>query len=185
MVTLRDTHEFQSGALLLSNLSYQDLDNDVKPRTYDPSFIGLERASGAFFNRQARRTIRRNLSEQYHFAPLGNHQIVTGIQWSIESYSGDQIFNPITWLGINDRVVSELDFTNPTTVHANKNDLATFVQDKWSLSEALTLDLGARFERDSIAREWNPSYPRRFRLRLRRRLAHRAPRRQRAVHRPR
>ena len=158
MVTLRDTHEFQSGALLLSNISYQDLDNDVKPRTYDPSFIGLERASGAFFNRQARRTIRRNLSEQYHFAPLGNHQIVTGIQWSLESYSGDQIFNPITWLGINDRVVSELDFTNPTTVHANKNDLATFVQDKWSLSEALTLDLGARFERDSIAREWNPSY---------------------------
>ena len=158
MVTLRDTHEFQSGALLISSLSNQDLDNDVKPRTYDPSFIDLERARGAFFNRQARRTIRRNLSEQYHFAPLGNHQIVTGIQWGLESYSGDQIFNPITWLGINNRVVSELDFTNPTTVRANKNDLATFVQDKWSVSEALTLDLGVRLERDSIAREWNPSY---------------------------
>ena len=33
LLTLRDTHEFESGALLQSNVSYQDLDSDVKPRT--------------------------------------------------------------------------------------------------------------------------------------------------------
>ena len=103
MVTLRDTHEFQSGALLISSLSNQDLEQRCEAADVR-SFVHRSRACPwSVFNRQARRTIRRNLSEQYHFAPLGNHQIVTGIQWGLESYSGDQIFNPITWLSANNR----------------------------------------------------------------------------------
>ena len=158
LLTLKDSHEFESGGLLLSHLSFQDLDSDVKPLSFDPAAIGLERASGAFFNRQARDTIRRKLSEHYHFAPAGKHQVKMGFDLGLESYSGDQTFNPVTWLGIGDRPVSELRFTSPATVRASKNDLSMFLQDQWSASEALTLDLGARLERDSIAAEWNPSY---------------------------
>ena len=161
LLTLRDSHEFLSGALLLSNASYQDLDNDVKPRTYDPSVIGLDRASGAFFNRQSRNTIRRRISEQLHLAPIkaaGNHQFKTGFAAGSESYHGVQTFNPVTWLGAAGQAVSELSYTPPVSVHAGRNDVALFVQDKWSVSEALTLDLGARLERGSIAKDWNPSY---------------------------
>ena len=53
-VELRDTQQFTSGALLLSNVSFQDVDHDVLPRSYDPSVIGLETVTGAYFNRQAR-----------------------------------------------------------------------------------------------------------------------------------
>jgi len=158
LVALKDSHEFESGGLLLSNLSYQELDGDVKPLSYDPSVIGLERASGAFFSRQARNTIRRKLSEHYHFAPVGKHQLKTGVEFGVESYSGDQTYNSVTWLGIDDRPVSELRFTPPTTVRASKNDFSMFLQDKWSASASLTFDLGARLERDSIAGDWNPSY---------------------------
>jgi hypothetical protein len=161
LLVLRDSHEFESGGLLLTNVSYQDLDSDVKPRTFEPSFIGLDRASGAFFNRQSRNTIRRRLSEQYHFAPItsaGKHQLKTGFTVGSESYNGLQTFNPVTWLGTADRSVSESRFTAPAALRANLNDAALFVQDKWSVSEHLTLDLGARMERDSIGRQWNPSY---------------------------
>ena len=158
LLTLKDSHEFESGGLLLLHLSYQDLDSDVKPLSLGPASIGLERASGAFFNRQTRNTLRRKFSEHYHFAPAGKHQLKTGVELGLETYDGDHTFNSVTWLGIGDQPVTELRFTPPAAVRASKNDLAMFLQDHWSVSEALTLDLGARLERDSIATDWNPSY---------------------------
>ena len=161
LATLRNNHEFGSGATLLSQLSYQRLDNDVKPLNSDPARIGLERASGGFFNRQSRSTVRRKLSELYRFAPwdgMGRHQLKTGFQLGAESYQGDQIFRPVRWLGIEDRPVLQLDFTPPAGVRASKNDYALFLQDKWKVASALTLDLGLRVDRDSIAAKANPSY---------------------------
>ena len=159
--TLSNTHQFASGASLSSRLSYQDLDNDVKPLIFEPAEIGLERARGAFFNRQRRNAVRRAWSERYNFAPvdgLGRHQVKTGVALADEDYRGDQIFSPVRWLGIGDRQVSRTDFTPAAEVRAGKTDFAVFVQDKWEVSSALTLDLGFRLERDSIARRSNPSY---------------------------
>ena len=102
LATLRNNHEFGSGATLLSQLSYQNLDGDVKPLNSDPARIGLERASGGFFNRQSRSTIRRKWSELYRFAPLdamGRHQLKTGFQLGAESYHGDQIFRSVQVAG--------------------------------------------------------------------------------------
>ncbi len=161
LATLRNNHEFRSGATLLSQLSYQNLDSDVRPLSSGPARIGLERASGGFFNRQSRSTIRRKWSELYRFAPLdtiGHHQLKTGFQLGAESYHGDQVFRPVTWLGIEDQPVLQLDFTPPAGVRASKNDYALFLQDKWEVASPLTLDLGLRLERDSIAGQANPSY---------------------------
>ena len=159
--TLRNTHQFESGAALTSRISYQDLDNDVRPLIFEPAEIGLERASGAFFNRQRRNAIRRAWSERYDFAPVsagGRHQLKAGVTVADEDYHGDQIFSPIRWLGVGDRQVLRTGFTPPAGVRAGKTDFAVFVQDKWEASSALTLDLGVRLERDSIASQSNPSY---------------------------
>ena len=161
LLSVRNSHETGNGGLLLTTLSYQDLDNDVLPRSYDPSVIGLERASGAFFNRQARNTIRRRLTERYHFRPFdaaGRHQFKTGFSFGKESYSGAQTFNPVEWLGAGGRKVADLRYTAPAAVRGERSDAAAFLQDKWAFSETLTFDLGVRAERDSIAGNWNPSY---------------------------
>ncbi len=161
LLSARDSHETAGGGLLLSTLSYQDLDNDVLPRSYDPSIIDLERASGAFFNRQARNTMRSRLTEHYHFRPFdiaGRHQFKTGFSFGRESYSGEQTFNPVAWLGAGGRKVAELRYTAPAAVQGTRSDAAAFLQDKWSFSETLTFDLGVRAERDSISSNWNPSY---------------------------
>ena len=100
--TLSNTHQFASGASLSSRLSYQDLDNDVKPLIFEPAEIGLERARGAFFNRQRRNAVRRAWSERYNFAPvdgLGRHQVKTGVALADEDYRGDQIFQSCSMAG--------------------------------------------------------------------------------------
>ncbi len=161
LLSMRDSHETANGGLLLSTLAHQDLDHDVLPRSYDPSIVGLERASGAFFNRQARNTSRSRLTEHYHFRPFdiaGRHQLKTGFAFGRESYDGEQTFNPVDWLGVSGQKVAELRYSAPAIVRGERSDAAAFLQDKWSFSETLTFDLGIRAERDSIAGAWNPSY---------------------------
>lgn len=158
LYTVKDSHEFGAGGILLSHFSIQDLENDVKPLGYEPSVIGIDRVSGSFFNRQARATTRRKLSELYHFRPLGDHQIKAGADLGWETYSGEQIFNPVTWLGAAGQPVLNLAYTDPAMVQGRKVDFATFVQNKWRVSDSLTLDMGGRLERDSLSSQWNPSY---------------------------
>ncbi len=158
LYTIKDSQEFASGGLLLSHFSIQDLENDVKPLGHAPSVIGIDRVSGSFFNRQARLTDRRKLSELYHFRPLGRHQLKTGFELGWERYRGQQEFNPVTWLGVGGRPVLGLAYSDPALVHGRKHDLAAFVQDKWTVSDRLTLDIGGRLERDSLSVRWNPSY---------------------------
>ena len=158
LYTVKDSHEFGTGGILLSHFSIQDIENDVKPLGYEPSVIGIDRVSGSFFNRQARATTRRKLSELYHFRPLGDHQLKAGADLGWESYSGQQIFNPVTWLGAAGQPVLNLAYTDPAMVQGRKVDFATFVQNKWRVSDSLTLDMGGRLERDSLSSQWNPSY---------------------------
>ncbi len=158
LYTAKDSHEFASGGVLLSHFSIQDLENDVRPIGGDPSMIGIDRVAGSFFNRQARATTRRKISELYHFRPMGDHQLKTGVDLGWETYSGVQTFNPVTWLGIAGRPVMNLRYTDPAEVRGRKTDFSSFVQDKWQLHDRLTLDVGGRLERDSLSSRWNPSY---------------------------
>lgn len=158
LYTLRDTHEFRHGGVLLSSFSFQDLANDVRPIAHDPSMIGIDRVTGSFFNRQERETTRRKLSELYHFRPMARHQVKTGLEMGWESYTGHQVFNPVTWLGTLGQPIMSLRYTDPSMVYGNKVDFATFVQDKWNIHDRLTLDIGGRLERDSLSGSLNPSY---------------------------
>ncbi|MEZ5366254.1 MAG: TonB-dependent receptor plug domain-containing protein [Bryobacterales bacterium] len=159
--TLRDAHQFASGATLLSQFDVQDLDADVKPLGYDDYRLGLEEASGSYFHRESRHSLRRQWSERYHFAPFqaaGGHQIKVGGSIGQERYNGLQTYNPVTWLGVDDQVVRRMTFGPPASVEARKRDYAAYIQDKWQPFVGLTLDIGARVERDSLGRKTNPSY---------------------------
>ncbi len=158
LYTIKDSHQFASGGVLLSHFSIQDLANDVKPLGLDPSVIGLDRASGSFFNRQSRTTTRRKLSELFHFRPRGAHQLKAGFEWGWESYRGSHRYSPVTWLGASGQPVLGLRYTSPVEVRGRKTDLSAFLQNKWTVNDRLTLDLGARLERDSLSAQLNPSY---------------------------
>jgi len=161
LFSLRNTQEFNGGAVLQSNLSTQWLESDVRPNSLLPSRIGIERASGGFFNRQSRKALRPRWTEQYNFRPLerfGSHQVKAGFEVGTENYDGTQTFNSVSWLGLGDRPVIEMDFTDPAIVDSRKTDFGAFAQDKWAITPSFIVDMGFRVERDSIASQLNPSY---------------------------
>ncbi len=161
LYTLRNRRDFGSGAALVSQFSYQDLANEVKPRGEDDYVVGLEKARGAFYYRQRRNSTRGKFNERYTFAPLqmaGMHYFQAGGEFVNEAYDDRQSFQPISWLGVDDRLAFTTTFGAPVDLTASKREYAAYFQDKWMVSPSLTLDLGLRLERDSIAARWNPAY---------------------------
>ena len=161
LYTLRNRRDFRSGAALVSQFSYQDLANEVRPRGEDDYVVGLEKARGSFYYRQQRDSTRGKFSERYTFAPLrkaGMHRFQTGLEFVSEAYDDRQTFRPISWLGVDDRLAFTTAFGAPADLTASKREYAAYFQDKWTVSPSLTLDLGLRLERDSIAARWNPAY---------------------------
>ena len=161
LYTLRNRRDFASGAALVSQFSYQDSANDVWPRGEGDYVVGLEKARGPFYYRQQRDSARGKLNERYTFAPLqkaGTHHFQTGVEFVSESYGDRQTFNPISWLGANDLLAFTTTFGPAANLTASKREYAAYFQDKWMVSRALTLDLGLRMERDSMAARWNPAY---------------------------
>ncbi len=161
LYTLRNRRDFDSGAALVSQFSYQDLANEVRPRGENDYVVGLEKARGSFYYRQQRDSTRGKVSERYTFSPLekaGTHRFQTGLEFVSEAYDDRQTFNPISWLGVGDRLAFTTSFGPMAHLTKSKRDYAAYFQDKWTVSRSLTLDLGLRLERDSIAARWNPAY---------------------------
>lgn len=159
MLGIQDNYSFQSGALLTSQLSFKSLDADVRAHGHDPFLVGIQTASGAFFNRQNRETFRVETAETYNFAPLraaGGHLLKIGGGFVRNTYDGRQVFDTATFLGIGDRPAVRVDFSPEAAVGADQNESAVFVQDKWNPFPRLTLDLGFRLDRDSISDTFNP-----------------------------
>lgn len=161
LYTLRNQRDFRAGGSLVSQFSYQDLANEVMPRGDGGYVVGLEKAQGAFYYRQQRNSTRSKLNERYTFAPVrkaGMHYFQAGGELVSEAYDDRQAFQPISWLGVDDRLAFTTAFIAPVDLTASKREYAAYFQDKWTPSRSLTLDLGLRLERDSIAARWNPAY---------------------------
>jgi len=169
----QDDYTFSSGALLESLVSFKVLDNDVRANSNQPFEAALNTAQGGFFNLQQRDTHRIEAAQTYHFQVLdrlGRHQTKLGYRFTRNTYRGDQIFHPVSLLGAQDQLVQRIEFGPPALgLDVDQNEytffvqnkwnissrLTFFVQNKWNISSRLTLDLGLRFDRDSIADESN------------------------------
>ncbi|HTT20005.1 MAG TPA: hypothetical protein VMG82_13735 [Candidatus Sulfotelmatobacter sp.] len=139
--------------LLTSQVSYKTVDADLTAQSNDPYILLLETTEGGFFNRQARRSSRVSLQENYHFAPwklAGTHHFTVGLSYEHSKYNGQQTFLPIEIDGVSDTPVERVSFTSPASYHTDQNETAWFAGDQWSIIQRLTLSLGVRFDNDAI-----------------------------------
>jgi TonB dependent receptor-like, beta-barrel len=160
MLGLQDTYVLNSGALISSRVSFKTFDADVKANSTGIFTQAIETTEGGFFNLQNRNSSRIEWAEQYHFAPLGGHGqhlLSVGLNYSRNSYDGRQTFNGVDILGTGNRLVELIAFGNPALLDVTQNEYTAFVQDKWTVHPRLTLDLGLRFDRDSIASDNHPA----------------------------
>src|SRR6202140_947414 len=139
--------------LLTSQFSYKRFDADITAQSDDPYRLLFETTEGGFFNRQARRTSRTSLQENYQFAPkqfAGSHTFTVGLSYEHSSYDGRQTFLPVEIDRFANQPVERITFTSPSSYQIDQNETAWFAGDQWAINPRLTLNFGLRFDNDTI-----------------------------------
>ena len=150
---LQHRYVTDSGDLLTSQISYRSFGADLLPRSDAPYQLLIETTEGGFFNRQHRNTSRSEWEEVFRSHPhhfFGTHQFNAGLAFAHSSYDGRQAVSPVEIVGIAGYPLTEIQFGPASHFNIDKNETAWFVGDKWTVTNRLTLDLGLRFDRDSI-----------------------------------
>jgi len=143
----------KSGSLLSSRFAYEEFDADTFPNSRDPYRLLVETTEGGFFNRQNRDTDRIEWQEIYQLSPkhfFGDHRLKVGVDFSHSSYDGRQQFSPVDIVGVAGTTLQRIEFGSPTTFVVHQNEFAWFGGDQWAIGPRLAVNLGLRFDKDSI-----------------------------------
>lgn len=139
--------------LVTSQVSFRSFDADLVPNSNTPYELLVETTKGGFFNHQDRDTTRTEWQEIYRSHPhhfWGSHELDAGTDFAHNSYDGRQQFLPVQIIGVAGYPLERIQFGPTSTFSVDQNEVAWFVGDKWTVSNRLTLDLGLRFDRDSV-----------------------------------
>jgi hypothetical protein len=134
-------------------VSFRRFDADLVPNSDAPYELLVETTEGGFFNHQNRNTTRTEWGEIFHSHPhrfLGSHEVTAGADFAHSSYDGRQQFLPVQILGVAGYPLEQIQFGPTSIFSVDQNEAAWFAGDKWTVSNRLTLDLGLRFDRDSV-----------------------------------
>ena len=158
MGSLQHRFAIKSDALLLSQFTYKTFDADVTPNSTEPHESLVETATGGFFNRQARRNEHTELQEIYQLARhgfAGVHDLKFGLDYVHDNYDGRITMLPVTIVGASNLPIERITYGPTSRFGIHQDPLAGFIADKWQPIKRLTIDLGLRFDRDSIADDVN------------------------------
>lgn len=155
---LQHRYVINSDDLLTSQVSFTKFDADLLPNSSLPYELLVETTKGGFFDRGKRRTTRIDWEEIFRSHPyhlLGSHELDAGFEFAHSYYDGRQEFLPVQIVGVAGYPLERIDFGPPTTFSVGQNEITWFVGDKWRVSRRLKLDLGLRFDRDSVTDSLN------------------------------
>jgi hypothetical protein len=149
---------FKDASFLSSEISYKTFDVDVFGKSNPPFTVAPETNSGGFFADTRRRTKRIQIQETYYSRPLefyGDHSVKVGFELDHTKIGGQLRYNSIYIRRENGTLAQRIDFTNAAPLSFSYNETTVFVQDRWVLNPKLTLDVGARFDRDGVTKNNN------------------------------
>ncbi len=149
----QDRYMVGEKSLLVSQFSYKRFNVDTTAQNNEPYQLLVDTTEGGFFNRQSRRATRFDWQETYQLAPwqfLGSHQLKVGLDYAHSSFNGGETFLPVELIGASGTPIERITFTPPTSFGTNQNETSWFVADQWSPFNRLTLDLGVRFDNDTV-----------------------------------
>jgi hypothetical protein len=158
-----DRWVLSSGGFVQTLFAAKQLNFDLFPEDAQPAAMTLfpEQNSGSFFEAQHRNTWLYQWSQALHLRPLafyGRHLLTFGYAFSASTYDGSISNLPVHILRQDGTLSSEITYGSPISSSASKTNLALYVQDNWQIFSRLTLDLGVRFDHDSLAIDtFNPA----------------------------
>ena len=150
-----------NGGFVQSLFSAKRLDIHVFPADPGPGEMVLypEQNSGTFFEQQRRRTRLYQWAQSLHLHPLefgGQHLFTVGYAYTNSSYRGTVSDLPVNILREDKSQTSRIVYDVGPAYVMSGNETAIFAQDNWQISSTLSLDLGLRIDRDSLAPgSWN------------------------------
>jgi hypothetical protein len=149
---------FSNGGFLQSLFGAKRFDGRIYPATADSGEMVLfpEQNSGNYFERQERRTRLHQWSQTMHFRPVlrvGRHLFIVGYNYARSTYEGNTSNFPLRVLRDDKTLSSTISFGAGLPSDKTKDELAFFAQDNWQINSRLTLDLGIRFDHDSLSGE--------------------------------
>jgi hypothetical protein len=72
------------------------------------------------------------------------------LNYAHSTYDGRQAFQPVEIADVSGTTIERITFSEPSSSSIGQNEIAWFASDKWTPLSRLTLDLGLRFDRDSV-----------------------------------
>ena len=157
LLSVNERRIINSKSMLESTFSIKQFDADVFPSSgTSPMTLAPDVNSGNFFNQQNRRSMRYQAQELYSFSPpnfAGEHFMKVGGGVSYITFAGSNTSNTVRILREDGTRTEQLDFIGNGELNLNKTEFFTYFADKWSVNRRLTLEYGARYDRDNVASE--------------------------------
>ena len=155
--TINERRILNSKSVLESSFSIKQFDADVFPSSgSEPMNLSPNVNSGNFFNQQSRRSKRYQALEVYSFSPPnfgGEHFMKIGGGVNYITFDGRNISNAVRILRADGTRSQQLDFIGGGALSRNQTQFLAYFSDKWTVNRRLTLEYGARFDRDNVASE--------------------------------
>ena len=154
--TFRDNFVFKNGAILQSSVSYKRFFSNVWGQGTGEQTFTPTGESGNYFATRARSSSRVEVLEAFEMAPrklfYGNHTFKFGFDFTKVSAIFNYSARPVN-VRRADGTLAETIVTDAGRRFAPYNHIYTgFVQDRWILRPNFSIDVGARFEDQRIAK---------------------------------
>jgi len=153
MASIQHRDAIGNDGYLVSQFSYKRFDADVTANSTGPYDLLVETTTGGFFDTQRRQSYRTEWQETYQFGKhhfLGEHQFKAGADFARSAYDGRVDLSPVNIFGEAGLPVEQIDFGPASRFNVHQNELAWFAGDRWKPFQRLSVDLGLRFDWDSV-----------------------------------
>jgi hypothetical protein len=154
LVSVSEQAIFKNQSFLSSLFAYKTFKFDVFGQGGKPLTILPDGNTGSYFADTRRSARRFQWQEQYFARTLalaGQHSLKLGGELAYTKLSGSFNFRPIIIRRRDQTISQRIDFGGPTFIDRPLTELSAFAQDRWVINRSVTLDLGARFDRNSIS----------------------------------
>ncbi len=142
-----------NGGFLESVFNVKRFESDIFGQGLEPLSLEVERNRGNFYNRQERESFRYQLLETYTFPTFeifGRHTLKLGVELGYTTFDGRDRNSPVLVRRADGTISQRIDFFGPGLIDINNKQLSLFAQDRWTVNSSLALDLGLRYDLDSI-----------------------------------
>jgi Carboxypeptidase regulatory-like domain/TonB-dependent Receptor Plug Domain len=142
-----DSYQFVSGIVMSTVFKYTRLDSDAHGQGPADMVITPDGWGGNFFNSWNRS------SNQFQVLPSmqlplkswhGRHELKEGVSLTRRSYDGNAQSHPIQLLREDGSLAEQINFFGAGRTHGIDTEIAEFLQDHWTMSDRLSVDLDAR-----------------------------------------